>query len=113
MNSSNSEDNLLKRTIKKIDSFFNDDTTYYAASLSFFTIFSILPIIALLIAIISSFSEFENYLDIFINHIFNLINPTHSNEIIDALKNYVSNSNKLGFIGIIYMLFVFIMFIKD
>ncbi len=113
MDSLNSEDNFLKRTIKRVDSFFDDDTTYYAASLSFFTIFSILPIIALLIAIISSFSDFENYLDIFINYIFNLINPTHSSEIIDALKNYISNSSKLGVIGIIYMLFVFIMFIKD
>ena len=113
MNSSNGEDNFLKRTIRRVDSFFNDDTTYYAASLSFFTIFSILPILALLIAIISSFSEFDNYLDIFINYVFNLVNPTHSSDIIDALKNYVSNSSKLGFIGIIYMLFVFIMFIKD
>jgi len=113
MNSSNSEKNFLKKLIGKLDSFFNDDTAYYAASLSFFTIFSILPIIALLIAIISSFSEFNNYLDIFINYIFNIINPTHSNEIIDALKNYVSNSGKLGFLGIIYMLFVFIMFFKD
>ncbi|MBY0541495.1 MAG: YihY family inner membrane protein [Campylobacterales bacterium] len=113
MNSSDGEDSFLKKTLRKVDLFFNDDTTYYAASLSFFTIFSILPIIALLIAIISSFSEFKNYLDIFINYIFNLINPTHSTEIIETLKNYVSNSSKLGFIGIIYMLFVFIMFIKD
>ena len=113
MNSSNGEDNFLRRAIRRIDSFFNDDTTYYAASLSFFTIFSILPIIALLIAIISSFSEFENYLDIFINYVFNLINPTHSSDIVDALKNYVSNSSKLGFIGVVYMLFVFVMFIRD
>ncbi len=113
MNSSNSEESFLNKLIRRLDSFFNDDTTYYAASLSFFTIFSILPILALLIAIISSFSEFENYLDIFINYVFNLINPTHSTEIVETLKNYVSNSSKLGFIGIIYMLFVFIMFIKD
>lgn len=113
MQNIDSEENILKKFIKKVDSFFNDDTTYYAASLSFFTIFSILPIIALVIAIVSSFSEFENYLDIFINYIFNLINPTHSTEIIDTLKNYVSNSSKLGFIGTIYMLFVFIMFFKD
>ena len=83
MNSS-SEDSFLKKSISKIDSFFNDDTTYYAASLSFFTIFSILPIIALLIGIISSFSEFENYLDIFINYVLNILNPTHSSEIIDT-----------------------------
>jgi membrane protein len=113
MNSSNSEESFLRKVINKLDSFFNDDTTYYAASLSFFTIFSILPILALFIAIISSFSEFDTYIDIFITYILNIINPTHSDEIIIALKNYISNSNKLGFLGIIYMLFVFIMFFKD
>ncbi len=113
MNSSNSEESFLRKAINKLDSFFNDDTTYYAASLSFFTIFSILPILALFIAIISSFSEFDTYIDIFITYILNIINPTHSDEIIVALKNYISNSSKLGFLGIIYMLFVFIMFFKD
>ncbi|NCB12281.1 MAG: trehalose-6-phosphate synthase, partial [Erysipelotrichia bacterium] len=48
------EKSILKKLIDGLDSFFNDDTTYYAASLSFFTIFSILPIIALVIAIISN-----------------------------------------------------------
>jgi len=113
MNEEKKEKSLLKKILDSLDSFFNDDTTYYAASLSFFTIFSILPIIALLIAIISSFQEFESYIEIFINYIFDVINPTHSADIVEALKNYISNSNKLGWLGIIYMLFVFIMFFKD
>jgi membrane protein len=110
------EDNqkgIIKRVINILDSFFNDDTTYYAASLSFFTIFSILPIIALLIAIVSNFQEFDNYLDIFTTYIFDIINPTHSADIVESLKNYISNSSQLGTLGIGYMLFVFIMFFKD
>ena len=107
------KENLFKKALNIVEKFFNDDTTYYAASLSFFTIFSILPIIALIIAIVSSFPEFQNYLELFTSYILNIINPTHSNDIIDALKNYISNSDKLGFLGIIYMLFVFIMFFKD
>lgn len=103
----------FKTIIKVLESFFNDDTTYYAASLSFFTIFSILPIIALLIAIISSLEITQNYLDIFVTYVFELLNPTHSKDFIDSFKNYISNSNKLGFLGILYMLFVFIMFFKD
>lgn len=103
----------VKTFLKALDSFFNDDTTYYAASLSFFTIFSILPIIALLISIISSLDVVQDYLDVFIKYIFELLNPTHSKEFIQTFKNYISNSNKLGYIGFIYMLFVFIMFFKD
>lgn len=113
MNRENKEKNILKKILNILDSFFNDDTTYYAASLSFFTIFSILPIIALLIAIISTFQEFDSYLNIFTDYVFNIINPTHSADIVIALKNYISNSNKLGWLGIFYMLFVFIMFFKD
>lgn len=107
------EKSIYKKILNSIDSFFNDDTTYYAASLSFFTIFSILPIIALLIAIISSFDEFQSYIDIFTNYVLNILNPTHSEDIVLALKNYISNSSKLGYLGIFYMLFVFIMFFKD
>lgn len=103
----------IKSLLDALDSFFNDDTTYYAASLSFFTIFSILPILALLIAIVSSFQEFQNYINIFVDYIFDILNPTHSESFVDTLRNYISNSNKLGYIGILYMLFVFIMFFKD
>lgn len=105
--------NPIKTILKGLDSFFNDDTTYYAASLSFFTIFSILPIIALLIAIISSLEVVQDYLDIFIKYTFDILNPTHSESFIKTFENYISNSNKLGWLGILYMLFVFIMFFKD
>lgn len=105
--------NPLKTILKALDSFFNDDTTYYAASLSFFTIFSLLPILTLIIAILSSIELFHNYLDIFISYIFEILNPTHSKAFVNAFEDYISNSNKLGSLGFFYMLFVFIMFFKD
>ena len=65
MNEIDNKDGLFKKVLKVVDSFFNDDTTYYAASLSFFTIFYILTIIALKIKFISNFSEFESKKKIF------------------------------------------------
>ncbi|QDF29625.1 YihY/virulence factor BrkB family protein [Halarcobacter anaerophilus] len=103
----------FRSLLKALDSFFNDDTTYYAASLSFFTIFSLLPIIALLISIISSLEIVQQYHDIFVEYIFDILNPTHSKAFIQTFTDYISNSNKLGFLGLLYMLFVFIMFFKD
>lgn len=105
--------NLLKRPLALLSSFFADETTHYAASLSFFTIFSILPIISLLIAILSYLPEFNQYVDTLTKYIFSMINPTHSQEVVSALKGYVSNSNKLGGVGLIYMAFVFVMFLKN
>ncbi len=103
----------LKKFIELLDSFFNDDTTYFAASLSFFTIFSILPIITLLLAIISNLEQFNQYLDLFTIYMLDFLNPSHSENFILLFKSFISNSNKLGSIGIIYMLFVFTMFFKD
>lgn len=103
----------LVKIFDAIESFFNDDTTYYAASLSFFTIFSILPILALLISIISSLEQFNSYIDLFVTYILDLINPSHSEEFAKAFHNFLKNSDQLGVIGIFYMLFVFTMFFKD
>ena len=103
----------LKRFIDTLDSFFNDDTTYYASSLSFFTIFSILPILALIIAIISNLEQFSVYLELFTNYVLEVLNPSHSESFVKIFKSFISNSDKLGSIGIVYMLFVFTMFFKD
>lgn len=104
---------LHKKLFDALDSFFNDDTTYYAASLSFFTIFAILPIIALVISIISRLDQFNDYVDIFIKYIVDLINPSHSENFIVLFTGFLENSDKLGGIGLIYVLFVFTMFFKD
>jgi len=109
--------NILLNPIKTLyfilESFFNDDTTYYAASLSFFTIFSLLPILALLVVGISYMDSFTQYLDVFTLYILEMINPVHSDSFIDFIKRFLSNSNELGSIGIFYMIFVFTMFFKD
>jgi len=103
----------IKKILETLDSFFNDDTTYYAASLSFFTIFSFLPILTLIIAIISSLDQFSEYLDLFTNYVLEVLNPSHSESFVKIFKSFISNSDKLGTIGIVYMLFVFTMFFKD
>ncbi len=103
----------IKKILETLDSFFNDDTTYYAASLSFFTIFSFLPILTLIIAIISSLDQFSEYLDLFTNYVLEVLNPSHSESFVKVFKSFISNSDKLGTIGIVYMLFVFTMFFKD
>lgn len=103
----------MKEKFLKIVDFFNDDTPYYAASLSFFTIFSILPLLALMIVVISSTPTFANHLDLIMMYILDFINPTHSETLSNFLNDFLANTNKLGNIGIFYLLFVFTLFFKD
>jgi len=99
--------------LKKVFNFFSDETPYYAASLSFFTIFSIFPLLALLIVVVSSMPMFSQYLDSMMLYIFDFINPTHSESFAKSISGFLANTNKLGNIGLVYLVFVFTMFFKD
>lgn len=103
----------MKKIFKKIINFFDDDIPYHAASLSFFTIFSILPLLALLIVLISYLPAFQAYSDLITEYILDFINPTHSETLANSLNNFLSNADKLGSIGLFYLLFVFTMFFRD
>jgi len=103
----------MKKFLNKIYNFLNDDTLYYAGSLSFFTIFSFLPILALLIVFMSSSKLFSKHIDLMMMYILDFINPTHSDTVTKAIQHFLQNTDKLGNIGLFYLIFVFIMFVKD
>jgi len=96
-----------------IKSFFNDETTFYAASLSFFTIFSILPIIALILAIFSSLHFFDQYSSKILAFLLDILNPSNSSDFLLLLKHFLSNISKLGYFGIGYIVIVFALFFKN
>ena len=103
----------MKEWFKKIYHFFDDDIPYHSASLSFFTIFSILPLLALLIVVISSLPTFQSNSDQMMLYILDFINPTHSQNFSNSIDKFLQNTDKLGVIGIFYLLFVFTMFFRD
>jgi membrane protein len=100
-------------TLKKIYDFFDDDTFYFAASLSFFTIFSMLPILALIIAVMSSYDIFASQIQMLLFYVLDFVNPTHSEQVIKSIEKFLVNIDKLGTLGFFYLLFVFTMFFKD
>lgn len=99
--------------IKKIYDFFDDDTFYFAASLSFFTIFSMLPILALIIAVMSSYQIFASQIELLLFFVLDFVNPARSQEVAAAIQDFLINTDKLGNLGFFYLLFVFTMFFKD
>ena len=95
----------LKETVNNI--------TLYSAALSFYTIFSLVPLILIVLTIFSSspfFTEFYSKLEHFITS--NLL-PTNAETISAYLKNFLSNSSKMGIIGGFYILFTSILFFDN
>jgi len=103
----------LKEWFLKVYNFFDDEIPYHSASLSFFTIFSILPLLALLIVVVSSLPSFQSNSEQMMLYILDFINPTHSQNLSNSIDKFLQNTDKLGSIGIFYLLFVFTMFFRD
>jgi membrane protein len=104
---------LSKKLYDITSDFFDDDTLYYAASLSFFTIFALLPILALLIVIGSYLDFFNQYIDLLMKYLLETLNPTHSEKFITSIKDFLSNLSSLGNIGLIYVIIVVSIFVND
>lgn len=103
----------MKEWFLKVYNFFDDEIPYHSASLSFFTIFSILPLLALLIVVVSNMPSFQDYQKLLMDYILDFINPTHSQSLSLSIDKFLQNTDKLGTIGIFYLLFVFTMFFRD
>jgi len=113
-----SENNTMRKEkfiilFKKVYEFFDDDTFYFAASLSFFTIFSMLPILALIIAVMSSYQIFASQIELLLFYVLDFVNPARSEQVATGIQNFLINVDKLGTLGLFYLLFVFTMFFKD
>jgi len=87
--------------------------TLYSAALSFYTVFSLIPLVLIVLTIFSStpfFAEFYNKLEHFISS--NLL-PTNQELISTYLKNFLTNSTKMGIMGGFYILITSIFFFDN
>jgi membrane protein len=92
---------------------FTDKLSYYSASLSFYTLFSIIPLLVIILSIFTNLPMFRDVYDSIQTLIFKNLMPTNSQEVLTHINTFVENSGKLGFVGVIYVLFASMMFFKN
>jgi membrane protein len=86
---------------------------YYAASLSFYTIFSIIPLLLVILSILASLPSFQDsYIDIKSFILSNLV-PTDLDLFMNYLDSFMENSFKMGIMGVFYILFTSFLFFKN
>lgn len=96
--------------IKKL---FEDELTYFASSLSFYTIFSIIPLMMIGFSIATSLPSFEqNYTQIEEFLLQNVI-PLRGDELKNYIDIFLQNSATMGAFGLIYALFATAMFFDN
>ncbi len=86
---------------------------HYAASLSFHTILALIPILLLSFFLFTKLPIFSEYVHIAKEYIFSSILPIHHDNLSQHINQFMTNTNSLGVIGVVFVLYVSIMFFDD
>jgi len=93
--------------------FFDDKLGHYASSLSWSTLFSLIPLLVIMLSIFTSMHMFDDFYANIEKLIFSNLMPANSELIMKYINNFVSSTDKLGYIGVIYVIFAVFMFFKN
>ncbi len=108
---------MTKRDFIKAKNFillFRDSNLlHYASSLSFHTVLAFIPILLISLSVFTQMQSFEQYYDSIKQFIFSSMLPSHQDVITKYIDEFLINSGSSGMIGVIFVLYVSIMFFID
>ena len=105
---------ILWNKIKSIWDFVADkELSFYAASLSFYTIFAIVPLLLIIFSIFINLPNFQSQIAQIRDLILSNILPTHTEVISQYLDTFMQNSSSLGMMGLGYVLIASVMFFRN
>ncbi|TLD92453.1 YihY family inner membrane protein [Helicobacter magdeburgensis] len=105
---------LVWDKLKSIWNFVADkELSFYAASLSFYTIFAIIPLLLIFFSIFVNLPNFQSQIEQIRTIILSNILPTHTEVISSYLDTFMQNSSALGMMGLGYTLIASIMFFRN
>ena len=91
----------------------DDKLGHYASSLSWSTLFSLIPLMVVLMALFTSMPLFHGVYSKIELLIFSNLMPSDSKVIMTYINSFVISTDKLGRVGIIYVIVALIMFFKN
>jgi len=92
---------------------FDDRIGFYAASMSWSTLFFIIPLVVILLSLMTYMPFFDNLYQSVHDLLAQNMLPTNSKLIMDYIDTFVSNAGKMGLMGVGYVVFAAIMFFRD
>lgn len=92
---------------------FDDKLGHYASSLSWSTLFAIIPLLVVVLYIFTSLPIFDTIYGDIRTIIFSSLMPTESKIVMEYMDIFVASTDKLGYIGVWYVLFAVFMFFKN
>ncbi len=104
---------VVKQLYYFVQKLFNAELTYYASSLSFYTIFTITPLLLIILSLLPSLPHFKEYFETLKSFIFSTIMPIHSEALSEYINTFLLNSDKIGSFGAIMLLVSSFLFFEN
>jgi membrane protein len=104
---------VLRNWWDKVAHFLGEDLGYFAASLSFYTVFSIIPLFWVLFFVLSKFDAFAMYYSGIKDFLVANFVPTHTEAVTAYLDGFLENSKKMGAWGLLYVAVASLLFYQN
>lgn len=102
----------LERT-RRFGAFFDAELSFYAASLSFYTIFALIPLLLIVFSLMASFPSYQGQLAEMKSFLLSNLMPTNTDVVLEYLDRFMENSSRLGSMGLVYVLIASLFFFKN
>jgi membrane protein len=94
-------------------SLFDKDITFYASSLSFYTLFTLVPVMLIVLSISTSLTSFDTFYANIKSFIMDNILPVSSDAFSSFIDSFMQNSMQLSIIGIISVIVSSMLFFQN
>lgn len=96
-----------------ITSFIDKDLTFYAASLSFYTIFTIIPLLIIMLTLMTSLPSFSDYYEKIQDFIFSNLMPVNSDIVMQQINGFLQNSSEMGIMSFAMVIVSSLLFFQN
>jgi len=103
----------IKYWFGKIFTAVDDDISFFAASLSFYSVLSIIPMLWVLFFILDYFGVFADYYEAVKLFLADSLIPVQADTITGYLQDFMGNANRMGSVGLFYIIITSILFYRS
>ena len=96
-----------------IISFIDRDLTFYAASLSFYTIFTLIPLLVIVLTLFTSMPSFSDYYLKIQEFIFSNLMPVNSEALMGHINKFLQNSVEMSLVSFVIVIISSLLFFQN
>lgn len=104
---------LYKHLKLFVTSFVDKDLTFYAASLSFYTIFTLIPLLLIILTLFTSMPNFASNYDKIQEFIFSNIMPVNSEAVMGHINGFLQNSIEMSMVSFVAVIISSLLFFQN